>query len=81
MNWHIRDTDDLLNNLKLRILENYEISGKSQNFIELLPRAQSSPRIKTMSVIEKSVENQILHVSRSALFHMKARFFSQIYCE
>ena len=32
----------LPNNLKLRILGNYEISEKSQSFIEFLPTAQSS---------------------------------------
>ena len=31
---------ELLNDLKLRIIGNYELSGKSQNFIELLPSAQ-----------------------------------------
>ena len=30
------------NDLRLRILGNQEISGKSQNFIELLPSARSS---------------------------------------
>ena len=31
---------ELPNNLRLRILENKEISGKSQNFKQLLPGAQ-----------------------------------------
>ena len=36
-------TDELSYDLKLRILENQEKLGKSQNFIELLPSAQSLP--------------------------------------
>ena len=35
--------DELSNDLKLRILGNQEKLGKSQNFIELLPSAQSLP--------------------------------------
>ena len=34
-------THELPNDLRLRVLGNQEISGKSQNFIELLPSAQS----------------------------------------
>ena len=37
-------TDELSYDLKLRILENQEKLGKSQNFIELLPSAQPPPR-------------------------------------
>ena len=33
---------ELPNDLRLRILRNYEISRKCQNFIKLLPSAQSS---------------------------------------
>ena len=33
---------ELLNDFRLRILRNWESSGKSQNFIELQPSAQSS---------------------------------------
>ena len=35
--------DELSNDLKLRTLGNQEILGKSQDFIELLPSAQSPP--------------------------------------
>ena len=35
--------DELSNDLKLRILGKQEILGKSQNFIELLPSAESPP--------------------------------------
>ena len=34
----------LPNDLRLRLLGNWEISGKSQNFIELLPSDQSSSK-------------------------------------
>ena len=33
---------EMANNLRVRILGNYEILGKSQNFIESLPSTQSS---------------------------------------
>ena len=35
---------EFLNDLRLRILGNYETAEKSQNVMELLPSAQSSPR-------------------------------------
>ena len=55
---------ELPNELTHRILGNNEISGKSQNFIELLPSAQSSSRNK----------KQKLNIFRSALSHKRTRF-------
>ena len=60
--------------LRLRILGNKEISGKFQNFIELLPNAPSSSRNENFAnTSKKSPEKQKLNFSRSALFHMKSR--------
>ena len=44
-----------------------EISGKSQNFIELLPSAQSSSPNENFV----SIENFVSTFSRNALFYMK----------
>ena len=52
----------------MRVAE--RLSGKSQNFIELLPSAQSSSQNKNSVSTNK---NQKLNFSRSALFHMKTR--------
>ena len=43
---------DLPNDLRLGILENQEISGKSQNFMELLPSVQSSSRNENWVVLK-----------------------------
>ena len=45
---------ELPNNLRLRILGNYKISGKSQNFIEWKPGAQSCPKVKLLSALAKT---------------------------
>ena len=44
----------LSNDLRLRILGNLEISGKSQNFLELQPSAQSSSQNENLSVPAKN---------------------------
>ena len=44
----------LLIDLKLRILGNKEISEKSQNFIELQPSAQLTPKMKVLSILPKN---------------------------
>ena len=44
----------LLIDLKLRILGNKEILGKSQNFIELQPSAQLTPKMKVLSILPKN---------------------------
>ena len=50
------------------------MSGKSQNFIKLLPSAYSSSRNKNfVSTSRKSCEKQKLIFSHSVLFHNKAR--------
>ena len=47
--------DELSNDLKLRILGKQEILGKSQNFIELLPSAESPPpRNEDLASISKN---------------------------
>ena len=55
---------ELPNNLTHRILGNQKKSGKSQNFIDLWPSAQSSSRS----------EKQKLSFSCSALYHIRTRF-------
>ena len=47
---------ELPNNLRLRIIGNYEISGKSQNFIELKPSAQSFSKNKNFVNWQKTAE-------------------------
>ena len=42
---------ELSNNLRLRIIGNYEISRKSQNFIELKPSAQSFSKNKNFVIL------------------------------
>ena len=49
----------MLNGLRHRILGNYEISRKSQNFIELLPSAQSSCRIRFLPKFVSSSKNPL----------------------
>ena len=62
---------ELPNDLRLRILGNWEISGKSQNFIELLPSAQSSSRNESfVSTSKNSLKNRKLTL---LLFHTKTR--------
>ena len=58
----------------LRILGNYKILGKSQNFIEWEPSANTfCQNGKFVNTSKKLVEKQKLNFSRSALFHMKTR--------
>ena len=49
----------LMSNLRLRVLENYKISIKSPNFIELLPSAQSSyPNENFVSTSKNLLKNR-----------------------
>ena len=49
---------ELPNDLRLRILGNYEISGKSQNFIELLPSDSSSRNENFVSTGKNLLKNR-----------------------
>ena len=40
--------------IDLKLLGNKEISGKSQNFIELQPSAQLTPKMKVLSILPKN---------------------------
>ena len=64
---------ELPNDLTLRNLGNQEILGKCNNFIELLPSAQSSSRIHFCQYQQKSAEKQKWNFFHSALFHIKTR--------
>ena len=44
---------ELLDDIRPRMLESWEISGKSQNVLELLSSAQSSSQIKILSTLPK----------------------------
>ena len=72
---------ELLNNLKLlRILGNQEISGRSQNFIELQPSPQPSSQNKNyLDTSKKLMKKKKLNFSHSALFHTKT-IMSEIFC-
>ena len=66
---------ELPNDLKLRILGIQDISGKSQNFIELQPSAQSSSQNKNFfSTSKKLLKNRnctfpvVLHFTRKLTF-------------
>ena len=61
---------ELPNHLKLTILGNWEILAFSQNFLKLLPSAQSPTENENFV---RAVENRKSNFSRSALFHMKTR--------
>ena len=69
----------LPNNVRLRILENYEIPGKYQNPIEWhsAPSPPHPPPPET-EIPPKAIEKQKLNFSRRALFHMKIRISLKI---
>ena len=58
---------------KKKVHTKKEISGKSQNFIELLLSARPPPEIKILSVLVKISWEQKLNFPRIALFHMNTR--------
>ena len=64
-----------LNDLRLRILWNYKISGKCLNFIEWYPSGQSNCQNEHFVNSSKNglKKKKKLYFSRSALFHMKSR--------
>ena len=65
---------ELPNDLRLSMLGNKERSGKSQNFIELLPTAQSFSQNENLVRTSKNLlKKRKLNFSRSALFHMENR--------
>ena len=62
---------ELPNDLRLRVLGNWEISGKSQNFIEELSSAHSSQNKNFVSFSTNLLKKLNFFLSR--LFHMKTR--------
>ena len=65
---------ELLNDLRLKILGNQEISEKSQNGIELLPSGQSSSQNEIfVSTSKNLLKKQKLNFSLSALCRIKTR--------
>ena len=65
---------DLPNDFRLRILGNFEKSGKSSNSIELQPSAQSSSQNEFFVNISKQLlKKRKLRFSCSARFHIKTR--------
>ena len=64
---------ELPNDLKHRILEDYEISGRSQNFIELYLSVKPDSQNENFVNINKKMLKIKLDFSSSTLFYMKAR--------
>ena len=66
---------------KFRILENQEISEKSQNFIELLPISQSSSRNKFFSLLVKVSRKTETELLPQCNISHENQSQSQIFCE
>ena len=63
---------ELPNDFRLRILGNWKISIKSQNFTGLQPSTQPFMQ-NELSMLPKTTEKQTFNFSRSVLFYMKTR--------
>ena len=64
---------ELPNDLKHRILEDHEISGRSQNFIELYLSVKPDSQNENFVNINKKMLKIKLDFSSSTLFYMKTR--------
>ena len=72
---------ELRNNVRPRILENFEKSEKSQIFIKLLPSSRPPLEIKILSVLIKiSSKTEIEHFLQWAISHENWSL-SQILCK
>ena len=71
----------LSNNLRLRILGNWEKSGNFQNFKELYPSAQSSSQNETfVNTSKKILKNKNWTFPLKRYFIWKPEFASEIFC-
>ena len=77
--WHWEYPHELPNNLKLRILGNYEISRKLQIFLQLYLSAQSFPKNENFVNASKKLQrNRNLTFPILCFFTLKLEFVSNV---